>query len=54
MLVMDGDGQEVEIVDSGFVIDVDADIAVRSCHARYHVERDRERPELPQKLHDAL
>ena len=54
MPVMDGGGQEVEVTDSGFVTDVDADIAVRSFHVHCHVERDRERPALPQKLHDAL
>ena len=54
MLVMDGDGQEVEVVDSGFVTDVDADIALCGRHVRRHVERNRERPALPQKIHDAM
>ena len=38
----------------GFVADVDADIEVCSCHVRHHVKRGRERPELPQKIHDEL
>ena len=54
MPVMDGDGQEVEVMDSGFVIDADVDIAVRGRHMCCHVERDRECPALPQKLHNAL
>ena len=54
MPVMDRDGQEVEVMDSGFVTDTDVDIAVRGRHVRCHVESDRERQELPQKLHDAL
>ena len=54
MPVMNGDGQEVEVMDSGFVTDVDADIVVRGRHVRCHVERYRELPALPQKLHNAL
>ena len=56
MSVMDGDGQEMEVIDSGLTTDadVDADIAVRSFHVSFHVEHDRERPSLLQKLHNAL
>ena len=52
--VMDGDGQEVEVVYSGFLVDADTDIALRGRHVRRQVERDRECPALPQKLHNAL
>ena len=41
-------------MDSGFVKDAVAEIEVRGRHMRCHVERDRERPALPQKLHDEL
>ena len=54
MPVMDGDGQEVEVMDSAFITDADVDIAVRVHHVCRHVERDRECPALPQKLHDAM
>ena len=51
---MDRDGQEVEVMDSGFVTDAVADIAVRGRHVGCHAERDREHPALPQKLHNEL
>ena len=54
MPVMDGYGQEVEVMDSGFVTYADAEIAVRGRHVRRHVKRDREQPALLQKLHGAL
>ena len=54
MPVMDGYGQEVEVMDSGFVTYADAEIAVRGRHVRRHVERDREHPALKKKLHDSL
>ena len=54
MPVMDGDGQEVEVMDIGLMTDADADITVRGCHVRCHVKRNRERPVLPQKLHNTL
>ena len=54
MPVMERGGQEVEVMYSGFMIDSDADIALRSRHVRRHVKRDRERPALPQKLHNVL
>ena len=54
MPVMVGDGQEVEVMNSDFMTYADADIALRGRHMRRHVERDRERPALLQKLHDAL
>ena len=54
MPVMDGDGQEVEVMDSGLMKDADANIAVCGRHVSRHVNRDRERPSLPQNLHDAL
>ena len=54
MPVMDGNGQEVEFMNSAFMAYADAEIAVHGCHVRHHVERDRERPALLQKLHDAL
>ena len=54
MPVIDGDGQEVEVMNSAFVTYADADIAVSSRHVHLHVERDTERPALPQKLHNAL
>ena len=41
-------------MDSGFVIYAVADIAVRGRHVYCYIERDRERPALPQKLHDEL
>ena len=47
MMVMDGDGQEMEATDSGFVTYSDADIAVCGRHVRCLVERDRERSALP-------
>ena len=51
---MDGDGQEVEVMYSVFVADLYTDIAERGCHVSHHVERNRERPALLQKLHNAL
>ena len=54
MPVMDGYGQEVEVMESGFVADVDADITVCGLHVRRHVEHNIERPALPQNLHDEL
>ena len=54
MPVMEGDGQEVKVINSAFMKDADADIAVRGRHVSHHVECDRERPALPQKLHNAL
>ena len=53
MSVIDGYGQEVEVIDSGFVTDADVDITVCGRHVCRHVERDRERPALPQKLQDS-
>ena len=54
MPVMDGHGQEVEVMASGFVTDMDADIALQGHHVLHNVERKRERTALPQKFHDAL
>ena len=54
MPVMERDGQEVEVMYSDSMIDLDADIALRSCHVRRNVKRNRERPALPQKLHNVL
>ena len=54
MTVMDGDGKNVEVMYSGFVEKADAGISVCISHVRHHVKRDRECPEFPQNLHDAL
>ena len=54
MPVMERDGQEVEVMYSDSMIDLDADIALRSRHVRRNVKRNRERPALPQKLHYVL
>ena len=54
MPVMNGDGQEVEVMNSGFMKYADTDITVRIRHVRRHVKRGIECPELPQKLHDTL
>jgi hypothetical protein len=51
---MDRDGQNVEVMRSGFVADADANIAVQGRHVGRHVERDRERSALSQQLRDAL
>ena len=48
------DGQEVEVMNSAFMTYADTDIAVRGRHVCRYVDRDRERSELPQKLHDAM
>ena len=54
MPVMDGDGQDVEFMNSDFMTYADADITVHGCHVRRHVKRNIERPALPKKLRDAL
>ena len=41
MPVMDGDGQEVEVINSDFMTYADAYISVRGRHVRLHVECDR-------------
>jgi hypothetical protein len=51
---MQRDGKKVKFMQSGFVADADANIAVRGRHVGRHVERDRERPALSQQLRDAL
>ena len=50
MTVMDGDGQEVEVMNSFLMTYADADITVRSRHVRRHVKRKRERPALLKNL----
>ncbi|CAK9859112.1 unnamed protein product [Sphagnum jensenii] len=52
--LMHRDGQKVEVMHSGFVVDADANIAVQGRHVGRHVECDRKRPALSQRLHDAL
>lgn len=52
--ILDRDGQEVEVFHSGVVAEEDTDIVVRGVHVCRHVERDGERPEVPQQLHGAL
>ena len=54
MPVIDRDEQEVGVINSAFMTDADADIAVRGRHVCRHGDRDRERPALPQKLQDSL
>ena len=51
---MYGDGNELEVMYSGFVADADADISVQGHRVRRHVDCDRECPALTQKIHDAL
>ena len=47
MPVMDGYGQEVEVVYSGLVADAGANITVCSRHVHFHIKRDREFSALP-------
>ena len=54
MSVMDGDGQEVKAIYSGFIADADVSISVFGCHVRFHIERYSERTALLQNLCDAL
>ena len=54
MLVMDGDGKELEVMYNGLISDADANIVVCGLHVHSYINHEKECPELPQNIHDAL
>ena len=54
MSFMYRNGQEVEVVYSGIVADVDSNIVVSGSHVCCYINCNRERSALPQNLHDVL